>query len=346
MKTKPADIPYCSVNEKRIKEANPILHKKNTELLFHWIKERYQIHTKKDVEKKSSPWTDDPILKNYRFTNVRREHDKETQWLITNIANNDCLSLEEKILNTILFRTWNKSSTMQAYGGPWWKEELKLGPLYFKSRVDIANLSKPFTPVFSTSFIKEIWRFSDGKGDVKYKIQERELPKGVDAIHDSVPLRMFYIPVWVLKNNILPNILNSTSQANCNYYIRKIPGFGEFLAYQVFVDLTYIQDFKYSENEFTIAGPGAKRGLDRVFLDKDGMNYEECLFWLRDNQEQFLEKYNIDLKELMYDLPEEDCTLTVMNLENSMCELSKYLKTYYNEGRPRQKYITKGNTLF
>lgn len=338
MKTKEGDVYYCGVNEEKIKSAKPILNEKNISLFFHWIKERYTVHIKKDIKHFDPPWTEDKIIQKYRFTNVRREQDRETKWLIKNISENNSLSMEEKILNTLLFRTWNKSSTVETYGGPWRKKELEVGPINFRRIVTTQHLDLPFTSAFSTSFLKEIWRFSDGKGSVKYKLQERNLPNGVEAIHDSVPLRMFYIVPWVLSHNILSEILNSTDQKECINSIKKIPGFGEFLSYQVFVDLSYIPNFKYSENEVVVAGPGAKRGIDFLFENKDDLTYEECIFWLRDNQNYYLLKYNINLKILMEDLLLEDRYLNVMSIENCLCEIDKYLKAYYKKSLPKRKY--------
>lgn len=58
--------------------------------------------------------------------------------------------------------------------------------------------------------------------------------------------------------------MNAQSQKEVYDIIQELPSFAYFLSYQVFVDLTYIKDFPFSENEFTIAGPGCKRGLSYV----------------------------------------------------------------------------------
>lgn len=52
----------------------------NVEHLRFWISERERIYKARQL-KQSPPWTDDPILASYRFCNVRREHDKVTQWI-------------------------------------------------------------------------------------------------------------------------------------------------------------------------------------------------------------------------------------------------------------------------
>ena len=79
MKNKPADTLYCDVSKTRIKKAQPVLNERNLLYLYNFIKRRYVIHLRKDVLKKDPPWTSDPVLRDFRFTNIRREHDKKSK---------------------------------------------------------------------------------------------------------------------------------------------------------------------------------------------------------------------------------------------------------------------------
>lgn len=51
--------------------------------LIYFIKERESIRIKKEGGD-PKPWTDDPILRGYRFCNVRREDDKVSRWIHAN----------------------------------------------------------------------------------------------------------------------------------------------------------------------------------------------------------------------------------------------------------------------
>ena len=122
------------------------------------------------------------------------------------------------------------------------------------------------------------------------------------------------------------------------------------------MDLSYIKEFPFSENEFVVAGPGCKKGIDYIFTNKDGMTYEECLFWLRDminydpnslfrcdelrewEEENGYESREYNRFKLFNDLPEDDRIMNVMSIENCMCELSKYMRAVDGTGRPRNKY--------
>ena len=134
----------------------------------------------------------------------------------------------------------------------------------------------------------------------------------------------------------IDSVINSKDQNECFELLTKIRGVSKsFLAYQIFVDLSYIPEFKFSENEFTIAGPGCERGLDSLFLNPDGMNYEEMLFWVRDNIEEEYKKLNLiyNPQELYYFLPDYDRCLNIQMIENSFCELSKIIKIQKGIGK-------------
>jgi hypothetical protein len=55
MKTRPSDVPYCGVDRKKIKNANPKLHETNFKHLFNFITRRYTIHKRKDVQGLPAP---------------------------------------------------------------------------------------------------------------------------------------------------------------------------------------------------------------------------------------------------------------------------------------------------
>lgn len=323
MQNRPMDIPYNGVSEEKIKKADVVCDGESLELFAHWIMERYKIHLKKDVLNAPRPWTDDPLLENYRFTNVRREMDRQTKYLIDNIVNNNNLTLEEKIINNIMFRCWNVWESMRLLGGPWTKQELLSGSALLQARTIYNQVSQDeprhgwFTKVFFTSGVKL---------GMKNLLGVKNFVLGV-----------FDIAQWVISRDIANQVLNAKSQVEAFHILKNIPGIANFLGYQIFVDCTYIPEFQFSENEFTIAGPGCRKGLNRLIIDDKGLTAEECVFWLRDNITKIAPQ--IDPMKLMVDLPEEERFLSVMSLENCLCEFSKYHRAYHKEGRPKNRYI-------
>ena len=370
MRTKKRDKLYCGVRENVIAEATPEL---DWDAVYHFkdfVMERYKIHKRKDVKGLPAPWTENPILREFKFTNVRREHDRQTRYLIDNITNNLELTLEDKIVNTFLFRAWNNWSTLRDFGFPYTAQELYSPKLkdQIRTKYDRLNRKEPnrlwYNNAYNQGGTKCAWKFADADlRSVPYKFGD-EKAMGDDKHPDyepEIPLRPFHIGVWLGRGHVVDRLLKAKDQLEAFEIIKSIRGFADFLAYQVFVDLTYIPEFPFSENEFTVAGPGCKKGLDYIFKDRDGMTYEECLFWLRneinleidslfraDELYEWEDENEMPDKlwkpdKLFSDLPEYDRCMNVMSLENCMCELSKYLRTVRGEGRPRNKY--KGGTV-
>lgn len=333
MKTKPFDVSYCGVDKNKIQKAHPTIRRKNLLYLYNFIQRRYRIHIRKDVLKKEPPWINDPVLRNFRFTNVRREHDKETKWVLNHIVNNPHLCYEDKLLNCILFRLYNKHETAELLGMPISFSTLKNGELWnpeeyrllFETAIHIDPSRKFFTGAFNTGGLKRALKWYLPKDDPK----------------NSMEMRILWFLKYLIEDGVVAQLSNCKRQDEICSCLSSYMGIGTFLAYQIFVDMTYIEEFPFSENEFVIAGPGCVSGLNYLFQNRDGMSYEECLFWMRDNvdwlfQEVLEKAWNP--KQLFWDLPIEDRSLNVMSLENCFCELSKYIRAKEGTGRPRKRY--------
>src|SRR3546814_7593407 len=63
----------------------------------------------------NGPWTDDPILRTYRFTNSFRAADRVSQYLIREIQYDSARSPDpaEVIFRTLLFKIFNKVETCE-----------------------------------------------------------------------------------------------------------------------------------------------------------------------------------------------------------------------------------------
>lgn len=354
MKNKERDQLYCGVREDVIKNAHPILDQEVLGHLTTFIQDRYEIHLKKDVLEKPSPWTDNPIFQTVKFTNVRREHDRQSKNFIRLIASQP-VDWFDKFWNTVMFRMFNMSTIWESTES----KPFKISKLSEKSTQDylrkiFGELEEKGIPIFTNAFntggLKQCLAIPDSESDtvgdqkkhgglkvklldgtfVDYRESRERLLSGEllsDDFEPSMPMRIIRY-IANAANNLLPtlhqDVFNAKTQKEACDLLTKIRGFGRFLSYQVFVDLTYCEEFPFSENEFTVSGPGCDDGLDKLFVDRDGMSYAECLFWLRDNQSTIFSI--IDFQKLMWDLPEEDRCLNVMSLENLHCELQKYLR--------------------
>src|SRR5262245_25055978 len=79
---------------------------------FAFVRERYLIRVRRN-EGQPRPWTQDPILQNYSFTEVFREDDRTTKWLRENVR--DPLRNDPRVLPAVLiFRWFNRVETGEA----------------------------------------------------------------------------------------------------------------------------------------------------------------------------------------------------------------------------------------
>lgn len=317
MKNKSKDIPYCLGAYPA--DIKPKLNKQNVLHLHDFITERYNIFKlrEKGIQ---PPWTTNEILRDYKFTNVRREHDRTTVWGIKNIALNSNISYEEKLLRLIVFRLYSKIETCQLIGLAIKNFDL----IWSDATLPIDHVM--YTNAFYTSGLK--------MGLEKHlKIKER-----TKEIYNFLPC-LLYASIKDKPTDFL-KALKQDSPDKIIKYLESIMGIGGFLSYQIFVDWTYVPEFPFSENEFVQAGPGAQRGLSRIFSDPKGMSHAQQLFWLRDNLERLFKKIDskFSTQQLFDNLPEYDRKFNVMSLQNCMCELSKYIKAVEGTGRPKNKY--------
>ena len=91
------------------------------ERLAHWINEREAIRARRE-RGDGFPWTDDPILHDYRFCNVHREDDKETRWLKENWR--EPHARDANLWHAMLvarFVNWHETLGECGYPEPWGK---------------------------------------------------------------------------------------------------------------------------------------------------------------------------------------------------------------------------------
>ena len=313
MKNKRADIPYGGLNAYKIKSAKPVFNEEVLETFKYFVAERYNMHLLKDVEHKPFPWTDDKILSMYRFTNVRREQDKNSKYLLSLMREHGNRLSLGMVCNIILFRLFNKIETME-YLGRW---------------VDFDNYDEGLVR-------RQLKSVPDGYVYFTNAYLSSGMKKEFNKYFPDEKMRVMNIPNVVERfcADLYGGICEAQSPQDVVDTLKRINGINDFLAYQIFVDLTYLKDFPWSENEFVMSGPGCELGMDYLFKNKGGLSYAELLFWLRDNCPITREW----CQEHMTDLPMEERYMNVMSLENCMCELGKYMKTKLGVGRPRSRY--------
>ena len=298
--------------------------KDDMSLFWNYIKERHIVFKKKELEQSPPPWTEDPILQQFKFTNVFRTLDPGTRFVTDYIYRCDKVvekhicdwPVEETLFNVIVYRLFNKIETFMHHG------MLDCSCFNMEKFEDSIRDRAVDDKVFTSAFVVSGYSC---------------FPKGLDKI-SRLALLIKELADRIEEDyhsDYLDFMWETESMEDAYNYLLSIKGLGPFLAYQCAVELSYWDATNFGEDDFVVAGPGCKNGLRWLFPEKQA-KWEELCFWLRDHQYEFWEDYGIDYKKVFDDRPKP--YLTVMAIENCLCEISKYLKAYYNTGRRRNKY--------
>lgn len=99
-------------------------------LFYKFVAERHLVQQRR-LAGLSPPWTQDPVLAAWPFTNVFRVLDRNSQFILRNVINRGSMDCDEAVFRVLLFRTFNKIET-------WEHLERELGELTWAA-FDIAK---------------------------------------------------------------------------------------------------------------------------------------------------------------------------------------------------------------
>jgi|TARA_R100000995_G_scaffold20361_2_gene8460 hypothetical protein len=268
----------------------------NVENFFGYINERHFIYLKRQDNEKP-PWTEDKIIQTYSFCNVYRELDKVTIWIRENwkepYKDHPHIPFAMSVARQI-----NHPPTLKAIGFPesWDPTRVKA---IMQDRMD--NKKKVYTGAYM---------LTGTLGGTK-----------VEQTIDKILTPLFNNP---------PKLYEDSLEKTWKEYL-PYAGFSGFMAYEVVTDLRFTKHLENAKDIMTWAnaGPGAKRGLNRIHNRK---------------LEQTIKKDQLtaEMKELL-DVSDDYLDLALPRLEmreieHCLCEFDKYERVRLGEGRPRSKY--------
>lgn len=270
-------------------------------------------------EGRCMPWTSDPIIKTYKFTNAYRASDRVSQYLIKNVIYNEHkYSPEDTFFRIILFKLFNKIDT-------WEYLENNLGEINFKdynydkyNKILLNAINKGRT-IYSAAYIMP-------SGSKEF---------GCEKKHQN-NLRLIET---MMKENVPAKVGRVQSLKELYELLLSYPTVGSFLAFQYAVDINYSELCDFNEMSFVVAGPGAKRGIEKSFEDKGIYTYEDIIKYMAENQEEHFQRLNLDFKSLW------GRNLQLIDCQNLFCEIDKYSRVafpdyckYVKGKRIKQKY--------
>jgi hypothetical protein len=256
------------------------------------------------LDGEAAPWTTDPILRCFRFTNVFRAADRVSQYLISQIQYHPDRSQEpqEIFFRTLIFKIFNKIETWEAL-------ESAHGPLRWAS-VDLDALDRTLSQltergqsIYSAAYIMPVPNFGQRR---KHSNHLKLIARMMD---DRLPDRLRQAPD-----------LKSVYERILAY-----PGLGPFLAFQYTIDLNYSSLLDFSEADLVVAGPGALDGISKTFGSTGGRTPEAVIRWVTERQTEEFAVRDLHFPGL-FGRP-----LQPIDCQNLFCEISKYARVAHPE---------------
>jgi NTP pyrophosphatase (non-canonical NTP hydrolase) len=252
-----------------------------------------------------APWTEDPILLNYKFTNVYRASDRVSQYLIRNVIYREDLSTDadEIVFRILLFKLFNKIET-------WELLENKLGVLAFSE--------------YSFKAYDQILSKAMARGDTIYSAAYI-MPSGGSLGHAKKHRNHLALLEKFMRDNLSARLAEAPSMHEAFRLIRAYPTIGDFLGYQFVTDINYSAVTNFSEMEFVIPGPGAVDGIRKCFSDQAEMSNSDIIRFMAGRQVEEFERLGISFQRI------GDRPLQLIDCQNLFCEVGKYARVKHPE---------------
>jgi hypothetical protein len=161
--------------------------------------------------------------------------------------------------------------------------------------------------------------------------------QGIKAPKQDVVVDYFLTDLWAAATDLCHIAYSSRSWEQFIDAMRKIQGFGGtgFMAKEVTLDTFFTSVWKeppFDLNIWSPCGPGARRGLNRIY-NRDIKAAKP--------EEQFLFEMQTIFAQRGRLWPKKFIELELHDIQFQLCEYDKYLRVQNGEGRPRSKYKPK-----
>lgn len=248
------------------------------------------------------PWTQDPVIGKYKFTNSYRVLDRVSQFLVSNIIYRDVGSIltdDDRLFRILLYKIFNKIETWQLL-------EDSLGEISWR-RYSFHEYDKVLSAAFhnGTSIYSAAYIMASGKSIFNCERKHQNHLKLLE---------------YMMGNNITLRVVSSGSMAELYEVLKSYPLVGPFLAYQYATDINYSCLTNFSEEDFVVAGPGARDGITKCFVDRGSYSDEDIIRAMMENQDVEFERLGLDFKNL-FGRP-----LQLIDCQNLFCEVGKYAR--------------------
>jgi len=271
----------------------------------------------------SPPWTNDPVIATFKFTNAYRAADRVSQYLIRHVIYSGDYGVRDTVFRILLFKLFNKIET-------WELLEETEGDLR-ADRFDVVRFARTLDQalqaggtIYSAAYI---------------------MPSGpVELRQPRKHLTHLNLLASVLKESLPERLVAARTMAEGYELLRALPGIGPFLAYQFVIDLNYSSHLNFSESEFVMPGPGARDGLRKCFQSLGDYLESDAISWVAERQSEEFAARALNFASL-WGRP-----LQLIDCQNLFCEVDKYARVVHPDvagfsGRTRIKQKFTANPL-
>ena len=263
--------------------------------LNEFIVERECIRVKKESGQ-PWPWTENPIFREYKFCNVRRQDDKTTRWIHNNWSLPHADDPDLWFALVIARRALNWPASMEALGYP-----------------------VPWNPHNFLSVMNKRASMGLKCFDTAYQL----LVQGQKGDKTENMIKLILNLLWEARDELRPK-----PDDTLRSFFDRLSSFkymGLFYSGQVVADLKEVQ-LREAHDWWTFAvpGPGSERGLNRV------LGRDKSTPWREKDWREALDQLHPLIK-----VPATVGRLDGQNENNCLCEFDKYERISRGEGRVR-----------
>lgn len=254
--------------------------------LVDFINARERLRQRKEAN--LTPWTKDPILSQFHFCNIDREHDYVTRWIRRHVSHGlRHYPFWRMTLQLLVCRIFNEP-------------EVLIDVLPYQKRDDFKDKMRRRRNAGMTMFRGAYMVAAHGTAMPAYLYY-------ADVLHDASE-RLFN------EFREQPDTLQEVG--DCMVQVR---GIGDFIVNQVCADLRHTYTGWEDYGTFVWGGPGTKRGLNRLLGRdvKESMPRDMATNLVQELRHKLLGHYRSD-SDLWKTFQDPN------NVSNSLCEFDKY----------------------
>jgi hypothetical protein len=279
--------------------------------LFAYMIERDRIRLRRAAGE-PPPWTDDPVLRDNSFTNVRRSDDRTTRRLLTGFygPNAPAARPGDVLFNCTIARFFGQADAVIEIG---WQNAFEVDRV-----IEVARVLDSQHRLFTGAYVIT----NNGQRGSK-----------VDFVCRHVLARL-----WPRRDRIAEAALSENGWQFLVGQLRQVPGLGGtgFMAKEVAQDFMLAMNWTPRDRDtFTPVGKGARRGLNR--LHGRSVDHKTTSTSATDER-RFLQEVRELFAIRHQHLPADFVELQLHDIQFNLCELDKYLRVAMGEGKAKRRF--------